>query len=92
MSRPSANRGTVVEVLTTAQRRRWTVAEKVQLVQDSLQPGMNASYVARRNGLSPSLLFRRRTLMSDGGKTAVQVDDQVGGAGEVRALKRRIRF
>ena len=54
-------------------------------------PGMNVSYVARRNGLSPSQLFRWRKLMSDGGKTAVQADDQVVGAGEVRALKKRIR-
>lgn len=81
----------MVEVLTTAQRRRWTVAEKVQLVQESLLPGMNVSYVARRNGLSPSQLFRWRKLMSDGGKAAVQADDQVVGAGEVRALKKRIR-
>jgi transposase len=81
----------VVEVLTTVHRRRWTVAEKVQLVQESLLPGMNVSYVARRNGLSPSQLFRWRKLMSDGGKVAVQADDQVVGAGEVRALKKRIR-
>lgn len=81
----------MVEVLTTAQRRRWTVAEKVQLVQESLQPGMHVLYVARRNGLSPSQLFRWRRLMSDRGKTAIQADDQVVGAGEVRALKKRIR-
>ncbi|RXF78012.1 hypothetical protein EKK70_03590 [Desulfovibrio sp. DS-1] len=48
----------MVQVLTTALRRRWTLAEKVQLVQESLQPGMNVSYVARKNGLSPSQLFR----------------------------------
>ena len=82
MSRPSANGEAVVEVLTTVHRRRWTVAEKVQLVQESLQPGMNVSYVARRNGLSPSQLFRWRKLMSDGGKAAVQADDQVVGAGD----------
>ena len=91
MSRPSANGEAVVEVLTTVHRRRWTVAEKVQLVQESLHPGMNVSYVARKNGLSPSQLFRWRKLMSDGGKAAVQADDQVVGAGEVRALKKRIR-
>jgi transposase len=67
------------------------VVEKVQLVQESLQPGMNVSYVARKHGISPSLLFRWRKLMSDGGKVAVQADDQVVGAGEVRALKKRIR-
>ena len=91
MSRPSANGEVVVEVLTTVHRRRWTVVEKLELVQESLLPGMNVSYVARKHGISPSLLFRWRKLMSDGGKVAVQADDQVVGVGEVRALKKRIR-
>jgi len=30
--------------------------------------GMSVSYVARRHGLSPSLVFRWRQLMSEGGK------------------------
>jgi transposase len=67
------------------------VVEKLELVQESLQPGMNVSYVARRHGISPSLLFRWRKLMSDGGKVAVQADDQVIGAGEIRALQTRVR-
>jgi len=91
MSRPSANGEAVVEVLTTVHRRRWTVVKKLELVQESLRPGMNVSYVARKNGISPSLLLRWRKLMSDGGKVAVQTNDQVVGAGEVRALKKRIR-
>jgi transposase-like protein len=77
MPRPSANGEAVVEVLTTAPRRRWAEAEKVQLVQESLQPGMNISYVARRNGLPPSQLFRWRKLMGDGGKAAIQADDRL---------------
>jgi transposase len=81
----------VVEVLTTVHRRRWTVVEKLELVQESLQPGMNVSYIARKHGISPSLLFRWRKRMSDGGKVAVQADDQVVGTGEVWALKKRIR-
>lgn len=47
MSRPSASGEAVVEVLTTVHLRRWTVAEKVQLVQESLHSGMNVSYIAR---------------------------------------------
>ncbi|MBG3878827.1 transposase [Desulfovibrio oxamicus] len=57
MPRPSANGEAVLEVLTKAQRRRWALAKKVQLVQESLQPGMNVSYVARRNGLLPANCF-----------------------------------
>jgi transposase len=44
------------EVLTPVQRRRrWSTAEKVRLVEEAMQPGSSASFVARRYGLSPSL-------------------------------------
>ena len=91
MSSPVVKGEVGVELLTIVHGRRWTLVEKLELVQESLLPGMNVSYVARKHGISPSLLFRWRKLMSDGGKVAVQADDQVVGAGEVRALKKRIR-
>ncbi|WP_092234278.1 transposase [Bradyrhizobium sp. Gha] len=37
----------------------------------------SASYVARRHGLSPSLVFRWRRLMSEGGEEAVRADENV---------------
>jgi transposase len=47
-----------VEVITSVQRRRrWTTAEKVRLVEKVMQPGLSVSYVARRHGVAPSLLF-----------------------------------
>jgi transposase len=56
-----------------------------------MQPGMSVSYVARRHGLSPSLVFRWRRLMSEGGKEAVRADDEVVAASEVRRLEERVR-
>lgn len=91
MSRHSANEFPTVEVVTSVQRRRWTLAEKLRIVEESSQPGMSVSFVARRHGVAPNLLFRWRKLMSDGGKVAMQADDQVVGAAEVRSLKKRIR-
>ena len=41
------------------------------------QPGMSINYVARRHGLSPSLVFRWRWLMSEGGKEAIRADEDV---------------
>lgn len=73
------------------QRRRWTLAEKIRIVAEASQPGMSVSYVARQYGIAPNLLFRWRKLMSEGGKVAVQADDQVVSAGEARALKKRVR-
>jgi transposase-like protein len=65
-----------VEVITgVARRRRFSIAQKLAIVEETMQPGMSISYVARRHGLSPSLVFRWRRLMSDGGREAVRADD-----------------
>ena len=47
------------EVITSVQRRRrWSVAGKVRLIEETLEPGMSVSFVARKHGISPSLLFK----------------------------------
>jgi transposase-like protein len=81
-----------VEVITgVARQRRFTTEQKLLVVNETLQPGMSISYVARRHGLSPSLVFRWRRLMSEGGKEAVRADEDVVAASEVRRLEERIR-
>jgi transposase-like protein len=81
-----------VEVITgVARRRRFTTEQKLSVANETLQPGMSISYVARRHGLSPSLVFRWRQLMSEGRKEAVRVDEGVVAASEVRRLEERIR-
>jgi transposase len=74
-----------VEVITgVARRRRFSTELKLAIVAETMQPGMSISYVARRHGLSPSLVFRWRRLMSEGGKEAVRADDDVVAASEVQ--------
>jgi transposase len=81
-----------IEVITSVQRRRrWSLDEKIRAVDESSVPGMTVSFVARKYGISPSLLFRWRKLMAEGGKVAVGADDAVVSAQEQRELKRRIR-
>ena len=81
-----------VEVITgVARRRRFSTDLKLSVVAETMQPGMSVSYVARRHGLSPSLVFRWRQLMSEGGKAAVRADDDVVAASEVRRLEERVR-
>ena len=81
-----------MEVITgVARRRRFTTEQKLSVVNETLQPGMSISYVARRHGLSPSLVFRWRRLMSEGGKEAVRVDEDVVAASEVRRLEERVQ-
>jgi transposase len=84
-----------VEVITgIARRRRFSTDLKLAVVAETMQPGMSISYVARRHGLSPSLVFRWRRLMSEGGREAVRADDEVVPAAEgtVRNFVRRLRM
>lgn len=81
-----------VEVITSVQRRRrWSAAEKVRLVEETMQPGSSVSFVARRTGISPSLLFRWKRRMVEGGHEAVQADEDVVGASRLRELEKRLR-
>lgn len=81
-----------VEVITSVQRRRrWSVAEKVRLVEEAMQPGMSVSFVARRAGIAPSQLFAWKRRMLEGGAAAVAADDDVVAAARVRELEKRVR-
>jgi transposase len=81
-----------VEVITSVQRRRrWSVAEKVRLVEEAMQPGMSVSSVARRAGISPSQLFDWKRRMLEGGHAAVEADEDVVAASKVRELEKRVR-
>jgi len=53
---------------------------------------MSIGYVVRRHGLSPSLVFRWRRLVSEGGKEeAMRANDEVLAASEVHRLEERVR-
>jgi len=81
-----------VEVFSGIQRRRrYSLDQKLAVLSEAAQPGMSISFVARKHGISPSLLFGWRRRMSEGGKEAVRVDDEVVASAEVRALQKRIR-
>src|SRR5215472_4784023 len=81
-----------VEVVTSVQRRRrWPLSEKLRAVEEASAPGMTVSYLARKYGMAPRLVFKWRRLMTEGGQEAVRAEDQVVAAAEVRDLQRQIR-
>jgi transposase len=81
-----------IEVFAGIQRRRrFSVDQKLAVLQEATQPGMTISYVARRHGIAPSLVFGWRRRMTEGGKEAIRADDAVVARAEVRALEKRIR-
>jgi len=67
------------------------VDQKLAVLAEAAQPGMTISYIARRHGISPSLVFGWRRRMTEGGKEAVRADDEVVAREQVRALEKRIR-
>jgi transposase len=81
-----------IEIITDGgRRRRWTAAEKLRIVEETLDDRASISVVARRNGVAPNLLYRWRRLMLEGGNVAVAEDDEVTGNKVVRQLEDRIR-
>ena len=86
------NDHTRVEIFTGRERRRrYTANEKLALVDATMQPGMTVSAVARLNGVSASLLFKWRQLMSQGGQVAVKADEDVVAVSRARELEQRVR-
>lgn len=92
MSESSPNEVQRIEVITSVQRRRrWSVAEKIDIVEQTDQPGMSVSYVARRHGISPSLLFKWRKFYREGAFSAIQANEPVVAASELKHLKQQVR-
>ena len=85
----SSNR---VEVITSVQRRRrWTASEKVRMVEETFEPGMTVSLVARQHGVAPNQLFTWRRLVAQGSLTAAGSGEEVVAASEYRALQNQVR-
>ena len=81
-----------IEIITDGgRRRRWTAAEKLRIVEETLDGQASISVVARRNGVAPNLLYRWRRLMLEGGSVAVAEDDDVTSNRVVREMESRIR-
>ena len=55
-----------LEVVDTGRRRRWSDAEKLRIVEESLSGARLASATARRHGISNQLLFSWRKAYREG--------------------------
>ena len=56
-----------------------------------MRPGMSVSLVARRAGIAPSQLFAWKRPMIEGGRSAVEADEDVVGTSKLRDLEKRVR-
>lgn len=57
-----------LEVVNTGRRRRWTLAEKLRIVEESFQGERQVSATARRHDIPPSLLFSWRKKLCGGSR------------------------
>jgi transposase len=85
-----------VEIITAVQRRRrWTASEKLRMVEETFEPGMTVSLVARRHGVAPNQLFTWRRLVAQGALTAAGSGEEVVPAfvpaSDYRALQSQVR-
>ena len=81
-----------VEVVTSVQRRRrWSPSEKVQMIEESYEPGKTVSYVSRVHGISASQLFGWRKKYEEGGLTGVSSEERVVPESELKKAQDRIK-
>src|SRR5262245_42385230 len=81
-----------VEVVTSVERRRrWSLEEKERLLAECDQPGERVSAVARRHGVSPSMLFKWRRLRHEGALTAIKHEEELVPLSEYKQAQARIR-
>ncbi|HDT4071962.1 TPA: IS3 family transposase, partial [Escherichia coli] len=71
--------------------RRRTTQEKIAIVQQSFEPGMTVSLVARQHGVAASQLFLWRKQYQEGSLTAVAAGEQVVPASELAAAMKQIK-
>jgi len=68
-----------IEVLGVERRRRWSLQDKLRIVEETMQPGVTVTEVARRHCVAPSVVFTWRRLaregrLGDAGPAFVQVE------------------
>ncbi|MGT5122654.1 IS3 family transposase [Escherichia coli] len=81
----------MIDVLGPEKRRRRTTQEKIAIVQQSFEPGMTVSLVARQHSVAASQLFLWRKQYQEGSLTAVAAGEQVVPASELAAAMKQIK-
>ena len=94
MSEAEAVRMAEVEVIPPVRpgrRRNFSADEKRFYLDQSAAPGESISSVARRYGLSPSLMFRWRRLLEEGTMSSLGTEEPLVPESELKKAEARIR-
>lgn len=72
-------------------RRQYSLEDKLKLLDEADQPGESIGTVARRHGVSASIMFRWRQMRESGALTGLKADEEVVPASEMKAARAKIR-
>jgi transposase len=72
-------------------RRRFSVDQKLKILEAATQPGMTVSCVARQHDISPSLIFHWRRHFANGGTGTVPISNDISGNARIQVLEARVR-
>lgn len=81
----------IEELLGPERRRRRSPQEKIAIVQETLQPGMTVSHVARLHGVNANQIFAWRKQYQEGSLTAIMAGEDVVPASELAAAMKQIK-
>ena len=74
-----------------SRRRRFSAADKKRMLDEAEVPGESVSTLARKYGISPSLLFRWRKLREEAALAGLSADERVVAESELKQLKAQVR-
>ncbi len=90
MSNTSSNFEMAGVLLGKEVRKRKTPQEKIAIIQQTMEPGMTVSHVARLHGIQPSLLFKWKKQYQEGSLTAVAAGKDVVPASKLAVAIKQI--
>lgn len=73
------------------QRRKYSLEQKVALLDEADRAGESMGSVARRHGVAPSVLFRWRQLREQGALTGLKSGEELVPASELKQARAKIR-
>lgn len=83
---------TEYKLITSVERRRkWSVEEKRQIIEETYQKGSSVSQVARKYDITPSQLFYWRRMMEQGALKGISSQEELVPKSQVKDLEKRVR-
>jgi transposase len=86
------SRMTEYKIITSVERkRRWSLEDKRQIIEETYIPGASVSQVARKYDIYPSQLFYWRRRMEQGALKGISTEEELVPKSQIKELEKRIR-